>query len=73
MKDWEGPIAFSEPHLKIYAEMLAEVVNEPSYFTRFLPPPVPRPWWRRQLGKRTWRLRGALRGLRMGWKGELDG
>lgn len=33
--------------------------------------PQPRPWYRR-LWNRTWRLREALRGLRMGWRGELE-
>ena len=70
MKDWEGPIAFSEPHLKIWADRALEEALKPSYFTRFLPPPVPRPWYRR-LWSKTWRLREALRGLRLGWKGEL--
>lgn len=66
-KDWVGPIAFTPEQ---WAEKMAEEAMRPTYFDRFRTKPAPRPWYRR-LWSKTWKLREALRGLRMGWRGEL--
>lgn len=67
MKDWEDDIVS-----EIWAERLSEEIYRPSYFIRFLTKPAPRPWYRRLWTRHTWKLREALRGLRMGWRGELE-
>ena len=58
------------PVTKVWAEIAAREAMEPTYFQRFSKPQPERRGrhWRR----RTWRLREALRGLRLGWRGDLE-
>lgn len=68
--DWSLASERPSPALKYWAERQLDEATRATYFHRFRPKPAPRPWWRR-LWSKTRRLREALRGLRMGWRGEL--
>ena len=72
MEPWNED-GYSSPSVDFWAKRLAEECMRPTYFQRFRTKPAPKPWYRRQWTRRTRRLREAMRGLRMGWKGELDG
>jgi len=67
MEPWNEDRDFN---LKMWAERGAKEALESTYFSRFRTESAPRPCRRRLYGK-TWRLREALRGLRMGWRGEI--
>ena len=71
MEPWNED-GYSSPSVELWANRLAEECIRPTYFQRFRPQRAPRSWYRRMWTRRTWRLREALRGLRMGWKGELE-
>lgn len=68
MEPWNEDGDFS---LSVWAEKMAEEAMRPTYFDRFRTKPAPRPWWRRLWTRHAWKPRNALRGLRMGWRGEL--
>ncbi len=70
MEPWNEDGDFS-PSLEVWSKRLAEECMRPTYFDRFRTQPAPRPWYRRLWTRHTSKLREALRGLRMGWRGEL--